>query len=456
MLNPFGGRGHSALPPGRKNMFDTLSTFGTLAIILVVGYYLLTFLGKVGSPPKPSGPSAAVEPWDVPAARDPFSEKAGPSFGPGVPSDVRLASDHGTSQQALAYAKTRQNLAVARADDVTRLADECLSEIAAFDATVQPLLSGDDGKKVAGDPVQLARFRAVYEKDRPGKDVAERMRRAANDLIAPVRASQTNVKDASNPSDQVSGELDRLATQLAGLKRAWEQDRRTVEAVVADAKRGGHPAATRTLDQAVRADAEAEALALATATEKERARVRAEMKEKQVKEAGELERKVEEAKLEKLRSTRLAEAGRIQTDADITKEKGKDAVAVEKAKLEKERLLKKAQTNEVKQALAPFLTPGYHQPFRYKAGAMGMERAVKKEPISFSKLQAMGALEETIKGLQELADVACNKDDDIRPRWGCGSYSPWWTTGQQEMVQKAQSLLIELGPVLVEEGLLTK
>ena len=64
-----------------------------------------------------------------------------------------------------------------------------------------PLMAGDDGKKVAGDPVQLARFRAVYEKDRPGKDVAERMRRAASDLAAPVRASQANAKDGSNPSD---------------------------------------------------------------------------------------------------------------------------------------------------------------------------------------------------------------------------------------------------------------
>ena len=140
---------------------------------------------------------------------------------------------------------------------------------------MQPLMAGDDGKKVAGDPVQLARFRAVYEKDRPGKDVAERMRRAASDLAAPVRVSQANAKDGSNPSDQVTGELDRLATQLAGLKRVWEQDRRTVDAIVGDCKRDKNAVAAQTLDQAVRADAEA--LALATATKKERAKVRAEI-----------------------------------------------------------------------------------------------------------------------------------------------------------------------------------
>ena len=451
MLNASGGRGHSALPPGRANMFETLSKFATLFTILVIGYFLMQFLGKFGGSSKTT-PAPAVEPWDAPSSRDNASGKAGPSSSP----DVRLASDRGVEQQALAFAKTRQALAVARADDVTRLADECLSEIAAFDATVQPLVANDDGKKVAGDPVQIARFRAVYEKDRAGKDVAERLRRAAADLAAPVRASYANAKDGSNPSDQVSGELDRLAAQLAGLKRVWEQDRRTVDAVVADAKRGKLPAAVQTLDQAVRADAEAEALALATATEKERARVRAELKERQVKEAGELERRVEEARLEKLRATRLAEAGRLLTDADITREKGKDAAAVEKAKLEKERLLKKAQTNEVKQALAPFLTPGYHQPVRQSGGAVFMVRAVKKEPVSLTKLQAIGGLEQTITGLQELAGVACNKDDDLRPRWGCGGYAPWWSTGQQELIQKAQDLLIELGPVLVEEGLLAK
>jgi hypothetical protein len=452
MLNAYGGRGHSALPPNRKGPMEVLNTIFVLAVVVVVGYYLLPFFGKVGGPAKSTAQPSAFEPWDAPTSRDGGAAKAGPTASP----DVRLASDRGVEQQALAFAKTRQGLAVARADDVTRLADECLSEIAAFEATVQPLLANDDGKKVAGDPVQLARFRAVIEKDRAGKDVADRVRRAASDLAAPVRASQANAKDASNPSDLVTAELDRLATQLAGLKRVWEQDRRTVEAVVADAKRGGHPAATQSLDQAVRADAEAEALALATATEKERARVRAEMKEKQVREAGELERKVEEAKLEKLRSTRLAEAGRIQTDADITREKGKDAVAAEKAKLERERQLKKIQTPEVKQTLAPLLTPGYHQPFRYKAGALGLERTAKKQPVSFSRLQEAGALEQTIKGLGELADITGSKDDDVRPRLKLPDYTQWWSTAQQEKIQKVQDLLIELGPTLVEEGLLAK
>ncbi|MEO2088843.1 MAG: hypothetical protein ABGY75_05010, partial [Gemmataceae bacterium] len=449
MLNPFGGRGHSALPPNRKSMADVLNTIGVLGIVLVGGYYLLTFLGKVGGPTKPTASPSAVEPWDAPGSRDAGAAKAGPTTSP----DVRLASDRGVEQQALAFAKTRQALAVARADDVARLADECLSEIAAFDATVQPLLGNDDGKKVAGDPVQLARFRAVVEKDRAGKGVAERLRTAATELAAPVRASQANAKDASNPSDLVTTELDRLATQLAGLKRLWEQDRRTVEAVVTDAKRSKRPAATNSLDAAVRADAEAEALDLATATEKERAKVRAEMKEKQVREAGELERKIEEAKLEKLRSTKLAEAGRIQTDAEITTEKGKDAVAAEKAKLERERLLKKIQTPEVKQTLAPLLTPGYHQPFRYKAGALGLERTAKKQPVSLSRLQEAGALEQTIKGLGELADITGSKDDYVRPRLKLPDYTSWWSTAQQEKIQKVQDLLIELGPTLVEEGL---
>ena len=96
------------------------------------------------------------------------------------------------------------------------------------------------------------------------------------------------------------------------MKRVWEQDRRTVDAIVGDSKRGKNAAAAQTLDQAVRAGAAAQTLDLATATEKERAKVRAEMKEKQVKEAGELERKIEEARIEKLRATKLAEPSSLR------------------------------------------------------------------------------------------------------------------------------------------------
>ena len=48
MFNASGGRGHSALPPGRTNMFETLSKFATLFTILVIGYFVLTLLGKFG------------------------------------------------------------------------------------------------------------------------------------------------------------------------------------------------------------------------------------------------------------------------------------------------------------------------------------------------------------------------------------------------------------------------
>ncbi len=36
MLNSFGGRGHSALPPNRKSMADVLNTIGVLAIVLSI------------------------------------------------------------------------------------------------------------------------------------------------------------------------------------------------------------------------------------------------------------------------------------------------------------------------------------------------------------------------------------------------------------------------------------
>jgi hypothetical protein len=55
-----------------------------------------------------------------------------------------------------------------------------------------------------------------------------------------------------------------------------------------------------------------------------------------------------------------------------------------------------------------------------------------------------------------LADITGSKADDVRPRLVLPAYTDWWSTAQQEKIQKVQDLLIELGPVLVEEGLLSK
>jgi len=76
--------------------------------------------------------------------------------------------------------------------------------------------------------------------------------------------------------------------------------------------------------------------------------------------------------------------------------------------------------------------------------------------VSLSRLQEVGALEQTIQGLGELADITGSKADDVRPRHVLPAYTSWWSTSQQEKIQKAQDLLIELGPILVEEGLLAK
>jgi hypothetical protein len=432
-----------------------------VAVVLVIGYIALTYIDRWAGPAKMTHSGAVPEALDAATSSALSSHAPSPVPQPtpavSVPPEIKLASDRGVEQQAMAYAKTRQRLAVDQADEAIRLADECKGEIAAFDAVVQPLLRGDDGKKVAGAPAQVARFRTVFGKDRPAKEVVERGRRVAESLIAPLRASLDNPNDGSNPGVEIWTELDRLRAELTSAKRAWAQDRRTIEAIVADARRGTQPPAARTLEEAVRAEAEAEALTLATALEKERSRVRAEENAKLLKEAGELERKIEEAKREKLRAAKTAEAKRIEMDAESTAQKAKEAVALEKAKAERDRLVKKANTAEVKQALAPFLTPGYHQPYRHSAGGgLVMERSVKKEPMSFSRLQAFGALDKKVEGLQALANVAGNKEDDTRPRWGYGFYAGWWTSSQQETIQKAQDLLNELGPVMVEEGLLAK
>ncbi len=456
MLNPSGGRGYSTVPPGRRSLFQSVPGWSWVVVLIVIAYFALNNLDKWAGPAKLANSGTLPDPIQAATSSAVSSVAPNPAPPPtpavSVPPEIKLASDRGAEQQALAFAKTRQKLVVDQGDAVIHLADECQREITAFDAVLQPLLNGDDGKKVAGHPAQLTRFRAVLEKDRPAKEGAERCRRSAESLIAPVRVSLGNPKDGSNPMDAITIELDRLTAEITRVKRAWEQDRRTIEAIVADARRGAWSPSSRTLDQALRADAEAEALALATALEKERSRVREEENAKLVKETGEHERKIEEAKREKLRAAKTAEAKRIERDAEITVQKAKEAVEQEKAKAERDRLLKKANTAEVKQALAPFLAPGFTQPH----GSRAFERSVNKQPVSLRALKTAGALDQTVKGLEELTYIASSPRDNERPRWGYQPASHLWTGDDQTSIKKAQDLLNELGPVMVEEGLLAK
>jgi hypothetical protein len=130
-------------------------------------------------------------------------------------------------------------------------------------------------------------------------------------------------------------------------------------------------------------------------------------------------------------------------------ENAKTTVAIQTAEEDarKVELRKKASEAAVQVKLAPFIQKGYWQIVGY---------STEPKPLSFTALQSIGALDVSIKGMATLIRIATRQDDKVRSRWKLVGGSVYFQKYPESMekVKEAQNLLIELGPVLVEMGML--
>ncbi len=162
------------------------------------------------------------------------------------------------------------------------------------------------------------------------------------------------------------------------------------------------------------------------------------------------------------RLNRLAEAARKQRDVE-------SIIEAQEIDDEAQRMLlvAKCRSASVQRDLRPFLDEGTWQP-----GDKGPNVRFDAEPISHKALLELGALEETIDGVKRLLIVANAKGvsdlngllygiksgrghpDKERTKWGYNVYFHKLTQDQVNEVRRIQAQLIELGPTLVEEGML--
>jgi hypothetical protein len=132
-----------------------------------------------------------------------------------------------------------------------------------------------------------------------------------------------------------------------------------------------------------------------------------------------------------------------------------DAQRVRKEEIAaKEReLLERALSPEVAAVLTPFLEPRDVQP-RLSGSSVRFRETLDKQPMSFAALQGMGALSNSIDGLERLAAVGGHRDLS-EPRWSVHSQSGNWTDSDKEMLRQAQTFLREYGPILVQNSRLS-
>ena len=111
---------------------------------------------------------------------------------------------------------------------------------------------------------------------------------------------------------------------------------------------------------------------------------------------------------------------------------------------------------EIRRLLSPFISPGHTQPNKT---AIDWPATTEKAPVSYSGLKRIGALQPTIKGLQDLmvcGSMMAPGSSGERPLGSFPDYDKYLTSPKNlAAVKRAQELLRTHGQTLVEERLLS-
>ncbi|MEM7560898.1 MAG: hypothetical protein AAF394_17380, partial [Planctomycetota bacterium] len=116
-----------------------------------------------------------------------------------------------------------------------------------------------------------------------------------------------------------------------------------------------------------------------------------------------------------------------------------------------EELREQAMSTEVASVLAPFLESRNIQPSLAGSFSIKFKTTFDEGPMSLGKIRSIGALDESVAGLKKLALLGGNRKLP-EPRWSVASQPGNWSEADQELLKKAQRMLIDLGDTLVQEG----
>lgn len=368
---------------------------------------------------------------------------------------ARISEKKAAEAAAQALARTRQEEVLAQARTATNALGGLLQSLNRVTTDAAALRTNDFGRTVALHPDLVAQARRLYEVNLPAlapmTDIISRLegvRRIEQQLLAalgttyqPEAEVAVTAQNASLWSDQELRKIAEAQTLLAGL---IQESKIKVSPTALTPQSPSLGAAIEQLNQAESAmrqraivehtkDAKGEAADTLAKAEAQRILEEARLQ------ASNLLAQANEAKAKQQREDMVRKAeGKIEdSKAKVKADQNED----EARNIE---LRKRAAEPDVQTKLAPFITPGYWQP-----KAVSYE----KKPYSFTQLQSFGALDTTTSGLRNLAHLATDPRDKLRPRL---KLKPQWLQNPQELekVKEVQRLLTELGPVLVEMKLL--
>ncbi len=361
-------------------------------------------------------------------------------------------------------------------EDAAKLLAELEAKASSFQTRFDGLLTNDDGKRIARDDLAIKTY--LRYRDDPIVSMGETVARkkAVDSLLAQLRTELKSQNVGYHPAESQRRDTDehyfwareRLAS--VSVRSDW------LDSVLFRAPKIADLQTAKSLQDVIR-DYQLLSIDLL-----ERARLKGEGAARQEAEpivaektrVAELERLLTEANIEiermktetqqKLadaeireknllaeldRAKKLADAERHSKNVDAELKSGQIV-----SEAEKKRLIAKCSDPEVRTILAPFLDKGYFRPSDNMHGSRRYD-TLQPVPISFADLQKLGALNPTGTGADMLHKIASAPIDSMRTRWP-GFRKKWQDDpGLREMVPKAQQLLNELGPTMVELGMLS-
>ena len=372
--------------------------------------------------------------------------------------------------------------------------EEFTRDYLAWHNSIADLLQNEAGMRIAAVDDLVQDYELLREHQAPPPLDGARLAALAQE----IEARCSTASDVQGTiADPVREDVATVATELSRVTAARESVSRAAAAVssLVDRAAGKQPGSAKLAD-ALRLRQERQAADLRSRIKAEAERVAKNEIEQQTKVAADgLERKaaqeveamraqvqhaheVEELRLRQEKAANAQELARMRVAADAEIDKLKADAATAKANFDRQIVLAHEEANHVREQmtaevkrlkcdspvvrdlLAPFLAQGYWQP------TDDMNQRIERRPISLSLLNSAEAMSPTAYGLAKLYEIAATGEDRERPRW------PAYDTGIMadhikdvwfredprvlEQARKAQALLVELGPALVEFKLLSK
>ncbi len=383
--------------------------------------------------------------------------------------------------------------ALLRAQSAKELADQIVVTHKAHTERLQALLTSDEGKRLAAVlNVSSAKTFTIYMDEPILKDAEVRShQQQAEKLVDGLKRQLETAPAGFVPPEKTMEEISDLAlwasVSLARLRERdrWLQDQLaagipknldmnkipTLEAKIGEFRRR-QAELWNAADQAGAQKAEVESVQkrreAAYAAEMERA---LEQTNRMLREARQdLERSKIEFNshlkvLEEEHALRVTELNKQMAELEakraVTKATTEAVVQQGKNDAERVLLVQRCKDPQVQNKLAPFIGEGTWQP----GDRRGKPTFNVKGPVSYTKIKASGALERNAEGLKKLyilgnatysGQIATGNThpDTERPKWGYNVLPAKLSSSDWDQIKEAQTWLIELGPTMVEIGML--